>query len=67
MVAELTKTLNQCQEAKRASVEDKLKAIREHSVRADAINRSIQNFMSKIQHVYQHTFAAFLDSNTPSK
>ena len=67
MVAELTKTLNQCQEAKRGSTEDKLKTIREHSVRADAINRSIQNFLSSIQHAYQHTFAAFLDSNAPQK
>jgi uncharacterized phage-associated protein len=67
MVAELTRTLNQCQEAKRSSVEDKLKTIRDHSVRADAINRSIQNFLSSIQHAYQHTFAAFLDSNTQQK
>lgn len=67
MVAELTKTLNQCQEAKRSSVEDKLKTIREHSVRADAINRSIQNFLSSIQHAYQHTFAAFLDTSEATK
>jgi hypothetical protein len=39
-----------------------LRAIRENSVRADSINRSIQNFLSSIQHAYQHTFAAFLDN-----
>lgn len=65
MVADLTKQLNQFQEVKKGSIEDKLKTIRDHSVRADAINRSIQNFLSSIQHAYQHTFAAFLDANQP--
>lgn len=62
LVAELTKSLNNFQETKKGSIEDKLRKIREHSVRADAINRSIQNFLTSIHHAYQHTFAAFLDN-----
>jgi hypothetical protein len=62
LVADLTKSLNTFQETEKATIEDKLRAIRENSVRADSINRSIQNFLSSIQHAYQHTFAAFLDN-----
>lgn len=62
LVAELTKSLNTFQESKKTTIEDKLKAIRENSIRADAINRSIQNFLTSIQHAYQHTFAPFLDN-----
>lgn len=62
LVAELTKSLNTFQETKKTSIEEKLRAIRENSVRADAINRSIQNFLTSIQHAYQHTFAPFLDN-----
>lgn len=61
LVADLTKSLNTFQETKKTSIEEKLRAIRENSVRADAINRSIQNFLTSIQHAYQHTFAPFLD------
>lgn len=61
LVADLTKSLNTFQETKKTSIEEKLKAIRENSIRADAINRSIQNFLTSIQHAYQHTFAQFLD------
>ena len=61
LVAELTKSLNTLQEAKKNSIEEKLRAIREYSTRADAINRSIHNFTNSIQHAYQHTFAPFLE------
>ena len=61
LVADLTKSLNTFQETKKTSIEEKLRSIRENSVRADAINRSIQNFLTSIQHAYQHTFAPFLD------
>ena len=61
LVADLTKSLNTFQETKKTSIEEKLRAIRENSIRADAINRSIQNFLTSIQHAYQHTFAPFLD------
>lgn len=61
LVADLTKSLNTFQETKKTSIEEKLRAIRENSVRADAINRSIQNFLTSIQHAYSHTFAPFLD------
>ena len=62
LVADLTRSLNTFQETKKTSIEEKLRIIREHSVRADSINRSIQNFLTSIQHAYQHTFAAFLDN-----
>lgn len=62
LVADLTKSLNTFQEAEKTTIEEKLRAIRENSVRADSINRSIQNFLTSIQHAYQHTFAAFLDN-----
>lgn len=62
LVADLTKSLNTFQETKKTTIEEKLRAIRENSVRADSINRSIQNFLTSIQHAYQHTFAAFLDN-----
>lgn len=62
LVAELTKSLNTFQETKKTTIEEKLRAIRENSVRADSINRSIQNFLTSIQHAYQHTFAPFLDN-----
>ena len=64
LVADLTKSLNTFQETKKTSIEEKLRAIRENSVRADAINRSIQNFLTSIQHAYQHTFAPFLERET---
>ena len=62
LVAELTKSLNTFQETEKATIEEKLRTIRENSIRADSINRSIQNFLTSIQHAYQHTFAAFLDN-----
>lgn len=62
LVADLTKSLNTFQESKKTTIEEKLRAIRENSVRADSINRSIQNFLTSIQHAYQHTFAPFLDN-----
>ena len=62
LVADLTKSLNTFQETEKTTIEEKLRAIRENSVRADSINRSIQNFLTSIQHAYQHTFAAFLDN-----
>lgn len=62
LVAELTKSLNTFQETEKSTIEEKLRAIRENSVRADSINRSIQNFLTSIQHAYQHTFAAFFDN-----
>lgn len=62
LVADLTKSLNTFQESKKTTIEEKLRAIRENSIRADAINRSIQNFLTSIQHAYQHTFAPFLDN-----
>ena len=64
LVADLTKSLNTFQETKKTSIEEKLRAIRENSVRADAINRSIQNFLTSIQHAYQHSFAPFLERET---
>lgn len=64
LVAELTKSLNTFQETEKTTIEEKLRKIRENSIRADGINRSIQNFLSSIQHAYQHTFASFLDNNT---
>ena len=62
LVADLTKSLNTFQETKKTTIEEKLRTIRENSIRADAINRSIQNFLTSIQHAYQHTFAPFLDN-----
>lgn len=62
LVADLTKSLNTFQETEKTTIEEKLRTIRENSVRADSINRSIQNFLTSIQHAYQHTFAAFLDN-----
>lgn len=62
LVADLTKSLNNFQETKKTTIEEKLRTIRENSIRADGINRSIQNFLTSIQHAYQHTFASFLDS-----
>lgn len=67
LVADLTKMLNVAQEEKKKSVEEKLRIIREDSVRADAINRSIQHFMTSVHQAYHHTFAAFLCDSTKTK
>ena len=60
MVADLSKSLNALQVSNHRKMEEQLRTIREDSVRADAINRSIQNFLMNLQQAYNQTFSAFL-------